>query len=102
MTTQRDVSKFSDISKGVAEADGTFKRKASSFRRFIEKGGEFEPEKGEYRTSSQASRKTLQALAVGQHSCLRTIPPSLAWRFTLYPLSWSYGAAGETMSCVRS
>ncbi|KAI0717001.1 glutathione S-transferase [Earliella scabrosa] len=48
MATQRDVSKFSDISKGVAEADGTFKRKASSFRRFIEKGGEFEPEKGRY------------------------------------------------------
>ena len=43
----RDVSHLSDISKGKVEADGSFKRKASSFRNFIEKGGEFAPDKGE-------------------------------------------------------
>lgn len=47
-TSKRDVTHLTDISKGLAEADGTFKRKASTFRRFIEKGGEFEPEKGTY------------------------------------------------------
>lgn len=43
----RDVTHLSDISKGKMEPDGSFKRKASSFRNFIEKGGEFAPEKGE-------------------------------------------------------
>lgn len=47
MSTQRDVSTFSDISKSKTEADGSFKRKPSSFRNFIQNGGEFEPEKGE-------------------------------------------------------
>ena len=42
----RDVTHLSDISKGKMEPDGSFKRKASSFRNFIEKGGEFAPEKG--------------------------------------------------------
>ena len=44
----RDVTHLSDISKGKMEPDGSFKRKASSFRNFIEKGGEFAPEKGEW------------------------------------------------------
>ncbi|KAL1948842.1 hypothetical protein VTO73DRAFT_10648 [Trametes versicolor] len=48
MAATRDVTHLTDISKGLAEADGSFKRKASTFRRFIEKGGEFEPEKGRY------------------------------------------------------
>ncbi|KAI0676243.1 glutathione S-transferase [Trametes maxima] len=48
MTTKRDVSHLTDISKGLAEADGSFKRKPSSFRRRIERGGEFEPEKDRY------------------------------------------------------
>ena len=47
MATQRDVSAQSDISKMQAEGDGSFKRKPSTFRNFIEKGGKFEPEKGE-------------------------------------------------------
>ena len=46
MSTNRDVSKWSDISKSTFEADGSFKRKPSSFRDFIQKGGKFEPEKG--------------------------------------------------------
>lgn len=48
MTTKSssDVSHLSDISKMKTEDDGSFKRKASSFRNFVEKGGQFEPEKG--------------------------------------------------------
>ncbi|KAI9068078.1 Glutathionyl-hydroquinone reductase [Trametes sanguinea] len=46
--TTRDVSKQSDISKSTTEQDGSFKRKPSSFRDFIQKGGKFEPEKGRY------------------------------------------------------
>lgn len=32
---------------GWASGDGSFKRQTSSFRDVIEKGGKFEPEKGE-------------------------------------------------------
>ena len=42
----RDVSNQSDISKMTAEPDGSFKRAPSSFRNFIQKGGQFSPEKG--------------------------------------------------------
>lgn len=46
--TTRDVTAQSDIGKMKVEADGSFKRRASSFRNQIEKGGEFTPEKGRY------------------------------------------------------
>ena len=46
MASSRDVSSQSDISKMKTEADGSFKRKPSSFRHSIEKGGKFPPEKG--------------------------------------------------------
>ena len=42
----RDVSGQSDISKMNVEPDGSFKRAPSSFRNFIQKGGQFPPEKG--------------------------------------------------------
>ena len=42
----QDVSAQSDISKMKVEPDGSFKRAASSFRNFIQKGGQFPPEKG--------------------------------------------------------
>ncbi|KAI0628529.1 glutathione S-transferase [Trametes polyzona] len=48
MAAKRDVTHLTDISKGLAEADGSFKRKPSSFRGVIEKGGEFEPEADRY------------------------------------------------------
>ncbi|EIN08215.1 glutathione S-transferase [Punctularia strigosozonata HHB-11173 SS5] len=48
MAATRDVSKQSDITKMTTDPDGSFKRKASTFRDFIEKGGKFEPEKGRY------------------------------------------------------
>ena len=37
---------LSDISKMTTEADGSFKRKAATFRNFIQENGEFAPEKG--------------------------------------------------------
>ncbi|KAI0792281.1 glutathione S-transferase [Abortiporus biennis] len=46
--TTRSVERQADIGKMKVEADGSFKRKASTFRNFIEKGGEFAPEKGRY------------------------------------------------------
>ena len=51
MTAKRDLTHLTDISKNLATvrgADGSFKRPASSFRQFIEKGGKFAPEKGRY------------------------------------------------------
>lgn len=47
MAVTRDVRNQSDISQMNTEKDGSFKRKASTFRNTIEKGGQFEPEKGE-------------------------------------------------------
>ncbi|KAI0034667.1 glutathione S-transferase [Vararia minispora EC-137] len=44
----RDVTAQSDIAKMKVEADGSFKRLDASFRRWIERGGEFEPEAGRY------------------------------------------------------
>ncbi|KAJ6570978.1 glutathione S-transferase [Mycena vulgaris] len=46
--TTRDTTALTDISKIKPEADGSFKRVASTFRSFIEKGGEFAPEKDRY------------------------------------------------------
>lgn len=45
--TPRNVRDQSDISVMKTEEDGSFKRKAASFRNTIEKGGKFEPESGE-------------------------------------------------------
>ena len=42
----RDVSGQSDIGVMGREPDGSFKRAPSSFRNFIQKGGQFPPEKG--------------------------------------------------------
>ncbi|CAK5275851.1 unnamed protein product [Mycena citricolor] len=48
MTSTRDTSLQSDISKMKAEGDGSFNRLASVFRDNIEPGGKFAPEKGRY------------------------------------------------------
>jgi glutathionyl-hydroquinone reductase len=45
----RDVSGQSDIGKMKTEKDGTFARKASTFRDTVAPGGKFPPEKGRYR-----------------------------------------------------
>lgn len=42
----KDVSHQADIAKMKTEPDGSFKRLDASFRNFIEKGSQFEPEKG--------------------------------------------------------
>ncbi|KAJ7626544.1 glutathione S-transferase [Mycena polygramma] len=49
MPTTRDTTSLSDVTKIKNEADGSFKRVASVFRNFIEKGGLFAPEKDRYR-----------------------------------------------------
>ncbi|KAJ6543902.1 glutathione S-transferase [Mycena capillaripes] len=48
MTSARDTSHQSDISKMKASEDGSFNRLASVFRDFIEPGGKFAPEKDRY------------------------------------------------------
>jgi len=48
MSSSRDVTAQTDIAKMKTEADGSFVRKASTFRNVIEKGGKFEPEKDRY------------------------------------------------------
>jgi len=48
MSSGRDVSHQSDISKMKTEPDGSFNRKAATFRNQIEKGGDFEPEADRY------------------------------------------------------
>lgn len=45
-TMSRDASGQSDINKMKVEPDGSFKRAPSSFRNFVQKGGQFPPEKG--------------------------------------------------------
>jgi len=50
MSTKKDATLQSDITKFKHEPDGSFKRAPSTFRSFIEKGGQFEAEKGEYYT----------------------------------------------------
>ncbi|KAJ7645856.1 glutathione S-transferase [Mycena rosella] len=44
----RDTTALTDLSKMKPEADGSFKPVASVFRNFIEKGGQFAPEKDRY------------------------------------------------------
>ncbi|KAJ7645867.1 glutathione S-transferase [Mycena rosella] len=44
----RDTTALTDLSKMKPEADGSFKRAASVFRNFIEKDGQFAPEKDRY------------------------------------------------------
>ncbi|KAH7910114.1 glutathione S-transferase [Hygrophoropsis aurantiaca] len=48
MTTTKGASEWSDIGKMKTEADGSFKRGASSFRSWIKTGTEFAPEKNRY------------------------------------------------------
>jgi glutathionyl-hydroquinone reductase len=47
MSSKKDATLQSDIAKMKHEPDGSYKRPASLFRNFIEKGGKFEAEKGE-------------------------------------------------------
>ncbi|KAF9529789.1 glutathione S-transferase [Crepidotus variabilis] len=44
----KDHTLQSDLAKQKIQPDGSFKRPDSSFRNFIEKGGQFEPEKDRY------------------------------------------------------
>jgi hypothetical protein len=44
--SSRDVTHLSDISKSRTDQQGAFKRAASTFRNFVQAGGQFPPEKG--------------------------------------------------------
>ena len=46
MSTARDTTNQSDITKMKTEPDGSFKRLDASFRNIIQRGGKFEPERG--------------------------------------------------------
>src|SRR6266576_6817717 len=46
--TTRDVTNISDVTKVPTDAQGAFKRPASTFRNFIQAGGQFPPEKDRY------------------------------------------------------
>jgi len=46
--TTRDVTNISDVAKIPTDAQGAFKRPPSSFRNFIQAGGQFPPEKDRY------------------------------------------------------
>ncbi|KAF8483816.1 glutathione S-transferase [Russula ochroleuca] len=46
--SSRDVTHLSDISKSRTDPQGAFKRAASSFRNFVQPGGQFPPEKDRY------------------------------------------------------
>jgi putative glutathione S-transferase len=46
MSTARDTTDQSDITKMKTEPDGSFKRADASFRNTIQRGGKFEPERG--------------------------------------------------------
>ncbi|CAL1699000.1 unnamed protein product [Somion occarium] len=46
--TAKDVQDLTDISRFKLEPDGSLKRATTTFRSFIEKGGQFAPEKGRY------------------------------------------------------
>lgn len=54
MIDYTDMSRALDLSRPDSDVDarGTFIRRPSSFRNFIEKGGRFPPEKGSYLSSS--------------------------------------------------
>jgi len=57
-STQRDVSHLSDISQSKMADDGSYNRKPSTFRDVIEKGGKYEPEKGEFLPLQNSKLKT--------------------------------------------
>lgn len=61
--SNRDVSNQTDINKMKYAEDGKFNRAASSFRNFIEKDGQFAPEKDRYHLYvSYACRELLRCV----------------------------------------
>lgn len=57
---------------GWASNDGSFKRQTSSFRDSVEKGGKFEPEKGEFRTRREGhlAERPVRPIPPLRQSCL--------------------------------
>ncbi|KAF8893216.1 glutathione S-transferase [Gymnopilus junonius] len=92
MSTARDTTSQSDISKMKTEPDGTFKRASSSFRNTVEKGGKFAPEADRYHLYvSYACPWATRTLIVRKLKGLESIIPvtvvsphmgSLGWPFS--------------------
>lgn len=67
MSATKDVTAQTDIGKMTVEKDGSFKRKAASFRQSIKPDGEFPPEKGPYYRSVFVLRDELKESFAGRY-----------------------------------
>ncbi|KAJ7275611.1 glutathione S-transferase [Mycena rebaudengoi] len=94
--TTRDTTSLTDISKIKNEADGSFKRVASVFRSFIEKGGEFAPEKDRYHLYvSYACPWATRTLIVRKLKGLEEIIPVTVVSPRLGSNGWPFGNIDE-------
>ncbi|KAJ7914256.1 glutathione S-transferase [Mycena leptocephala] len=94
--TTRDTTALTDISKIKPEADGSFKRVASVFRSFIEKGGQFAPEKDRYHLYvSYACPWATRTLIVRKLKGLEEIIPLTVVSPRLGTNGWPFGNVDE-------
>ncbi|KAE9395832.1 glutathione S-transferase [Gymnopus androsaceus JB14] len=89
----RNVSHQSDLAKMKSEADGSFKRQDSSFRSFIEKGSQFEPEKDRYHLYvSYACPWATRTLIVRKLKGLEDFIPVTVTSPRLSPNGWPFAS----------
>ncbi|KAJ7211177.1 glutathione S-transferase [Mycena pura] len=94
--TSRDTTAFSDISKFKNEPDGSFKRAVSTFRSFIEKGGQFAPEKDRYHLYvSYGCPWATRTLIMRKLKGLEDIIPITVVSPRLGPNGWPFGNIDE-------
>jgi putative glutathione S-transferase len=92
----RDVSHQSDINKMKTSDEGAFKRAASSFRNFIEKGGQFQPEKDRYHLYvSYACPWATRTLIVRKLKGLDDIIPVTVVSPRMGELGWPFASADK-------
>jgi len=92
----RDTTHLTDISKMKSEADGSFNRVASSFRNFIETGGQFAPETDRYHLYvSYACPWATRTLIVRKLKGLEEIIPLTVVSPRLGPNGWPFGNIDE-------
>jgi glutathionyl-hydroquinone reductase len=92
--TTRDVTNLSDITKIPTDAQGAFKRPASSFRNFIQAGGQFPPEKDRYHLYvSYACPWATRALIVRKMKGLEDIIPFTVVSPRLGTDGWPFASA---------
>ncbi|KDR80201.1 hypothetical protein GALMADRAFT_62390 [Galerina marginata CBS 339.88] len=102
MSTTKDTTLQSDITKFKTESDGSFKRADASFRNIVEKGGKFEPEQNRYHLYvSYACPWATRTLIVRKLKGLDTIIPVTVVSPRMGPHGWPFAqvdpfpAAGE-------